>query len=120
MEKSFRLFGDLNKKQQVAVVIMAVTAAVYDFFYAHWISYRMALTHMETEIFMPQFVSVITAVALVIVLVIEAKKRSGKLALLRYALIIVLIAAVFASHFNGFCPACNEVKLVNGFEYQYV
>lgn len=97
--------------------------------YSHWFSYEIALKHLDAEVSRPIEISVLSAVFLVVIRILEVEKKTKKLALLRYVLIVILIASVFASHFNGSCPACNEVhdpvykyiyKMVHGSEYEWV
>ena len=124
-----KLFGDINKKQKIIITILAIIATVYDFFYIHWFSYRIALHHCDDEYFIPLSISIGAAIALAIVLYIEYKTKTKKLIMMRYVLIVIIIAAFVASRFNGYCPSCNEVhdpiykyiyKLKTGSEYEYV
>ena len=129
MEKAKRkLFGDINTVEKIVLGLFALSVAVLDFFYIHWFSYRIALSHYEDELYWPMLLGIFTTVLLMAVRLIERSRDTDKLVILRYILLIIIVAAVVATFFHGYCPACNEVhdpvykylfELVNGHEYQF-
>ena len=129
MEKKEKLFGDLNVVDKILLGLFALMVTVLDFFYIHWFSFRMALKHSEFELALPMWTGIIATVLLLCVRLLQAKSGTQKLTGLRYLLIIILFAAIVATFFHGYCPACIEVhdpvykyifELVYGHAYEYI
>lgn len=62
MIKDIRNFS-VGKK--IMFILCALATFIFDFFYINWISYRMALSNMESERFIPLEISILSAIAFV-------------------------------------------------------
>ena len=118
---------NLSVGKKIIFILCALATFVFDFFYINWISYRMALSHFESERFIPLEISILSAIAFGVIKIIETKTH--KVLFMKYLAAIIFIGAVFAFIFCGFCPACNEVhnpiykflyKIFTGSEYTHL
>lgn len=126
LKKMIKNIRDLSTRKKVAFIICTLTMLLFDFFYINWISYRMALSHFESEFYIPLCMSIWAAMVLGVIKIIEMKRH--KKLFIKYLVIIFLLGSVLAFIFCGYCPACNEVhnpvyrflyKIFTGSEYIY-
>lgn len=99
----------MNSAQKKTIFILfGIAVCVFDFFYIHWISYQMALSHEERELYIPLTMAVLSAIGYAAIKIMERKDHKKIFA--KYILVILFIGCVVAFQFRGFCPACNEVQ----------
>ena len=117
---------NLSGEKKIILTICVLVTFIFDFFYANWISYRIALSHFELEFYIPLYIFAISTIAFVVLKIIEMNRH--KELFIKYLVAIVAIGAIFAYIFCGYCPACNEVhnpiyrflyKIFKGTEYIY-
>ncbi|MBQ2934988.1 MAG: hypothetical protein IJD96_01995 [Lachnospiraceae bacterium] len=118
---------NLSVGKKIVLILCALATFIFDFFYTNWISYRMALSHMESEYFIPLEISILSAIALGVIKIIETKTH--KVLFMKYIVAIIFVGSVVAFVFCGYCPACNEVhnpiykllyKIFTGSEYAHI
>ena len=122
--------GALSEKSVLALSIVAILSFALQFFYSHWIAYRIALHHFDYYISFPIMVATVCIVA-IIVLDIKLEKKDVKRFWISFFTIILFMSLVSLISImrNVSCPACDNVddifykffyKLFTGSEYENI